>query len=777
MLGQYPRGMRLADDLNRAVPELVEVNVSHYKNLEEVHLSWSTGVVLFGPNGSGKSNLLEALTLLFGTRQSLELFNWAAMPPIDPDGWGLSAVLTNDLAATRTSGRLSRSLAEWAPLRDQFGSRFQDEHTWWQNTDPKWSDSVRTWVDSIELPVKVRAVIEKALDGSAVKYTLEALTPDGPTTSLRRFSRVLMIHKDELAGLDRSSLQNLPPVFSPLSQKTNRRSEWAPVMSLPDSPFAPTSLQYIPRIRTPAERRYDFDSAIGEASAGVERLIESLDESDLFTTVRPLASEANWWLQRRGARAATRELAAIFPSLEINTRAFFYPGVDLEVVATNSNHRMDRPIDLLFTDEELGEAKKDGALDADLQNLESGLSSAQRRWVDEALAVAAENLRAFGQQAALWAYGLTNTEFDDLFTLLMPDFDAIEAQLRENDYWTAELLDRVVDILGERLDRTVESKISSYPSDERDLFRWIAVPRGKEPGPSMIRCVDEPEAHLDAITQRRVASRLLSLQRTGNHVAVASHSAVFLGLPDFTLVRAKVGKNRTLFSTPTLKDAETRRAIAKEMGLGQGELLTGISSILIVEGAHDRIMMEAFANLNEHGMRILRMHGTDDTELFATASLDFIDEYLDVPIAILLDHVRIDKVNRAISTDNLGGLSKEERKLVQLTLSAQDAGREFKSFGLDHADVAMYLSETVVKEHSTNFTTWDDVDRRYKREDPEARPKFKTWLRQSLRLDITSETVRTMATEMRQRSLPPEDDFPRVTDLIEAWAASKHQPE
>ena len=46
-----------------SVPGLVEVNVSHYKNLEEVHLSWSSGVVLFGPNGSGKSTLLEALTL------------------------------------------------------------------------------------------------------------------------------------------------------------------------------------------------------------------------------------------------------------------------------------------------------------------------------------------------------------------------------------------------------------------------------------------------------------------------------------------------------------------------------------------------------------------------------------------------------------------------------------------------------------------------------------------------------------------------------------------
>lgn len=772
--------MGLPDDRNGSVPELVEVNVSHYKNLEEVHLPWSNGVVLFGPNGSGKSNLLEALTLLFGTRQSLALLNWSAMPPIDAEEWGLSAVVTNDLAATHTSGRLSRDLADWPPLRDQFGSRFQDGHIWWQHTDPGWLGSVRTWIDSIELPTEVRAVIEKALDGSAVKYTLEALTPDGPTTSLRRFSRKLMIRKDELRGLDPSKLKGLPLVFSPLAQKTNRGSEWAPVMSLSASPFAPTSLQYIPRLRTPAERRYDFDSAIEEASAGVSKLIGALDESELFTTVKPLASEADWWLQTRGARAATREIAAVFPSLEINTRALFSPGVDLEIVATNKNHRLNRYIDVLLTDEELDECKRKGQLSVDSQNLESGLSSAQRRWVDEALAVAAESIRAFGRQAALWAYGLANSEFDDLFTLLMPDFDAIEAQLTENEYWPAELLDRVVDILAEHLERTVDSEISSYPSDERDLFRWVAVPRGKEPDSTMVRCVDEPEAHLDAITQRRVASRLLSLQRTGNQVAVASHSPVFLELPDFTLVRAKVGKNRTLFSTPTLKDADTRRAIAKEMGLGQGELLTGISSILIVEGAHDRIMLEAFANLNEHGMRILRMHGTKNTELFATASLDFIDEYLDVPIAILVDRARIDKVNRVRSASDKG-LTKEEQSLVRLKLSAQDAGREFKLFGLNRADVAMYLNETVVKEHSTNFTTWDDAAKRYIRKykgvDPKEKPDFKTWLRQNFDLDINSETVTSMASEMRQRPLPPEADFPHVAEMIEAWAASQHRPQ
>lgn len=757
--------------------ELVEINISHYKNLEEVHLPWDNGVVVFGPNGSGKSNLLEALTLLFGTRQSLALFNWSAMSPIDPDDWGLSAIVKNDLAATRSSGSLSRRLADWEPLRDQFGTRFQDEDSWWQNTDPDWPDSIRNWIDSIALPAEIRTVVQKALDGSVVKYTLEALRPEAPPASARRFRRVLMINKDELVGLDRAGFQHLPPVFSPLTHKLNRRSAWAPVMSLPDSPFAPTSLQYLPRVRRAAERRQDLDAAIEEASAGVERLIDALDGSELFTTVKPTISETEWWLQKRGERAATNELASIFPSLTINTRALFYPGADFEVVASYGASWLDRQIDVLLTDEELDDAKRKGQLAAGSQNLESGLSSAQGRWVDEALGVAAESIRAFGRQADLWAFGLLNSEFDYLFTALMPSFESIESQLIQNDYWTAELFDRVVDILNEQLEQAIASKIASYPSDDRDLFRWIAVPRGKESDSTMIRCVDEPEAHLDAITQRKVASRLLSLQRTGNHVAIASHSAVFLALPDFTLVRAKAGKSRTQFSRATLKDAETRRAIASEMGLGQGELLTGISSILIVEGAHDRIMLEAFGSLHEHGMRILRMHGTDDSELFATASLDFVDEFLDVPIAILVDHARIKRVDRAILTNNLVGLNKEELKLVQLARSAKDAGRAFKMFGLERADVAMYLSESVVKDHSRNFSTWTSVNDAYMSEDREQRRKFKTWLRQKYDLNITSESITSMATEMHQRSLPPEGDFPRVIELIEAWAATQNIPE
>lgn len=184
-------------------------------------------MVLFGPNGSGKSNLLEALTLLFGTRQSLALFNWSSMPPIGSQPWGLSAVITNDVAATRTTGRLSRDLADIDSLRAQFGSRFLDERNWWQNTDPTWLGSVAAWVDSIAVPSEVRVVIEKALNASVVKYTLEELTPEEPTTSLRRFSRVLMIRKDALSDLDRSNLQGLPPVFSPLSTNPNRRSGWA----------------------------------------------------------------------------------------------------------------------------------------------------------------------------------------------------------------------------------------------------------------------------------------------------------------------------------------------------------------------------------------------------------------------------------------------------------------------------------------------------------------------------------------------------------------------
>src|SRR4051794_12048646 len=55
------------------MPGLIGVEIRAYKNLKELWLPWSEGLAVLGKNGVGKTNLIEALTVLFGSQLTVDL--------------------------------------------------------------------------------------------------------------------------------------------------------------------------------------------------------------------------------------------------------------------------------------------------------------------------------------------------------------------------------------------------------------------------------------------------------------------------------------------------------------------------------------------------------------------------------------------------------------------------------------------------------------------------------------------------------------------------------
>lgn len=73
--------------------EIVGVYVDSYKNLKNLWLGWSCGLVLVGGNGAGKSNLLECLALLMGNSATRALVA-KRVPAEQP--FDISAVVTEN---------------------------------------------------------------------------------------------------------------------------------------------------------------------------------------------------------------------------------------------------------------------------------------------------------------------------------------------------------------------------------------------------------------------------------------------------------------------------------------------------------------------------------------------------------------------------------------------------------------------------------------------------------------------------------------------------------
>lgn len=690
---------------------IVGLEVRQYKNLRDIWLQWSDGLALFGINGAGKTNLLECMALLMGSDQTIDLARPRLASP-NPDDISVIARPGVQSLPWPPDEVLGRQFTE--EMVDQYQSDFpalgrvlSDGH-WWRMLGARGGTDFPEGLASTGLPEGVVAFVSGLARAPVVRYTLTSVT-HMPRGTQRVFARTLMSPglPDDLAARS----DQLPDAFAPLrshmASSADHPSGWVPVLELPPTHHAPAELQWLPRARTSDEANTDLESAFCSASGPAQQLAEALGDLPLGSA--PQQQDWHWWLHTIGQTYGAAELELTLPMVSISAAGAY--DADFLLKITNS----DPPV-------ELGNTGQDDVLEH--------FSSGERRWVDEALATVTRELTKFGRRAGLYASILDDLDEDTVMAAVLDVASGVEDSIRTDDYWSEEAFDRLL----QALEPALVAAARAQETQGQDTFVKETM-RHLKPGllamqrSLVIRVFDEPEAHLHPMAQLDAARAIERLRTRGENVVIASHSPYFLDLPGWSQVHVQRDPAGTRVVPNPTDSNDARSALATQLGMNRGELLAGISGVLLVEGKHDQIVLQRLfgSQLRAASLAVVRMHGTDN--LMATAELDFLEQYVDVPIIVLLDYTKIEHVLAGQPTTD------EERKLIQLRRTLKRRNRTYQLVGLERPDIVCYLSEAALREKYPTFPGWATVIREFTNR--RTRPRFKEWLNERFNVDLT----------------------------------------
>lgn len=719
------------------------LHVRRYKNLRETYVPWSDGVAVFGVNGAGKTNLLECLALLMGTRRTLDLaharlirpaaddlavdvrVDSSHLPLAPDDAYPVAGLPLDAVESIPGIHRATLDAEWWRALGSVGGSTF--------------TDALRT----SSLPTRLVELLAATASQPVIRYTLERvdLKPQQDGHVTRSFGRALLTQV--MPAWLRELASALPDEFAPLRTALAAGDDGStggwPLVLLPGAWKPPVIVEWLARARTSVEAADDLISQFEESSPAAEIIAERLQELEV---VEAEDADAFWFLHVVATAAANEDLTLTLPYLR--ARPVGEAAADLAFDDTRNG--------------DLGVERTRTSRGAFLEPFSAG----ERRWVDEAVATAARTLNSQGGQWEWQARVLSSVEHDDLLEDLLPVTDAVAAEVRSNGWFTAEAMQIMLDAVESKLLGEMRAQLAAQDYVRR-AWDELINPAVLALRPHLtVRVFDEPEAHLHPSAQRFIAAALERLRLRGNHVVITSHSPHFLALPDWRLIHAQTTSEGSTLSSLTADDLDARKALAGQMGLTRGELLTRIGYLLVVEGEGDRRVLEQFygQRLRDAGVGIVRMHGTDN--LLATVDMDFVQQHLDVPVGVLLDYTRIDVVNSNRPTRDLGG---EEQQLRHLRAACRRRQRRIDEYTIDRPDIVACLDADVLREDVPGFLGWSTVLSSYRK--LRHRPSFKPWLKREYAVDLEHlDKVQALIERMAERGSRPTQDLESQVEQI-----------
>lgn len=152
---------------------------------------------------------------------------------------------------------------------------------------------------------------------------------------------------------------------------------------------------------------------------------------------------------------------------------------------------------------------------------------------------------------------------------------------------------------------------------------------GEEPARVLI--VDEPELHLHPTLQQSVASWLADQAAGGATVIAATHSHLMLDTtppPNEILGVVRPTGSRAIALIPMADDlldaiGRSGDGLLDSLGLDPSAAIALTKGVLIVEGEHDRKLIERFckAELDRHRIRVQPIRGTNNAKAFASVEM------------------------------------------------------------------------------------------------------------------------------------------------------------
>jgi energy-coupling factor transporter ATP-binding protein EcfA2 len=267
----------------------------------------------------------------------------------------------------------------------------------------------------------------------------------------------------------------------------------------------------------------------------------------------------------------------------------------------------------------------------------------------------------------------------------------------------------------------------------------------------MVYVLDEPEAHLHPLAQEEAAAWVAERVREGASVLLATHAVPFLRLPlqhveYLRVVRTPEWKT-TVEPTKDVMSAVAEQAEA--LGLPPAALIQLTRAWLVVEGEHDRMVLDAFygKDLHQAGIRILPIRGAGRAKA-SFAALTAVAPW-GMPFFYLLDNTRAEAVKAGRIA--AGSMTEEERIAEQLWRNTQQKGVDVEILGLPYPDIICALPMEAVRILARDnggkpeaATEWSDLiakherHRTARREGARGTRNFKKFVLESLGLDTWS---------------------------------------
>ena len=334
-------------------------------------------------------------------------------------------------------------------------------------------------------------------------------------------------------------------------------------------------------------------------------------------------------------------------------------------------------------------------------------------------------------------------------------------------------------------------------STKRWIFRAIQVAGMLSiETPYKIVIWDEPEFGLHTSAVLNVKQRVLPyLKSHGIKVIFATHSTILGNSADQIL---KCIREHNYPHTPQLQNVPAiNEEVLEDLGITKFDILGSIRKILIVEGDHDKFVLDILFGefLQQSGIKIFTLGGTH--QLLGLTQSQIIMEYLDADIFILTDGLNrsilnlenrsfLDKISDAFVRRDLksanellveldrAGYDKdfEISKLIpvlkiflgQAKNKKIDIGRiNFLMLGKN--DILHYLDPTIVISglDLLKFSNWESIWE-IRKLDNKKRLNEKEYIRRELGGEISQKSIKKATRSLLDKALDP--DFQKLINLL-----------
>jgi predicted ATPase len=383
------------------------------------------------------------------------------------------------------------------------------------------------------------------------------------------------------------------------------------------------------------------------------------------------------------------------------------------------------------------------------------------------------------------------------FKLLLEDAPQIEFQIQDFDAWDKKSpLCRWVFHLNE----DVRDQNLSLLSTAQRRWASLALQLASGLAESALRIetllvIDEPESSLHRRAERHLARGLSRIATELDiKVCIASHSPSFLTITDADLIHVQLDENgRTRLSPLESFDHSGLDLLSKDLGISKADVLQFIKTIVLVEGQHDKAVIESWCpELREYGVYVIPIGGVDS--LKQVKDFDFIFKFTDSKIVALVDSIKASEVStlweQCVEAKRAG--RKNSNALLKQFSSAKEGRREretlatvmrmaletdlsdrFQPWALSKRDVAHYLDPYEFCPSLNEFLDEKEIELASQCESQELRTElvwkilgnywqsnhlekedFKAWFGRTTKAWITTERVEQIAIKTQENIHP-----------------------